>query len=65
MCPKCGADLTSVNIRAITINSPADPPWNGVAYECPACRCLLSVGIDPVSLKADTVDQIVKEIRKR
>lgn len=65
MCPKCSADLVSVNVKPIRINSPADPPWNGVAYECPHCGCVLSVGIDPVSLKADTVSEVVKEIRRR
>lgn len=65
MCPKCTAEVQSVNIRAITITSPADPPWNGVGYECPHCGFLLGVGIDPVALKADTVREILQEIRKR
>ena len=65
MCPKCNAELKSVNVRAIEINAPADPPWNGLAYECPQCRCLLSVELDPVSLKAETVNQIVHEVRRR
>jgi hypothetical protein len=64
MCPKCNVEIQSVNLRAIQINAPVDPPWNGVAYECPHCRCVLGVGIDPVSLKADTVQAVVQEIRR-
>ena len=39
--------------------------FNGVVYSCPniSCQIVLSVGIDPVALKADTIDGVVKALR--
>jgi len=36
----------------------------GVAYSCPRCSTVISVGIDPMALKSDMVHQVVEEIKK-
>lgn len=38
--------------------------WNYVTYNCPFCFTVLSVGIDPVALKSDTIDGVVEALRK-
>lgn len=57
-CPKCGATVSYVNIESITIRA-KPTSWQGVSYLCPSCNAVLSVAIDPISLKADTVSEIV------
>ena len=36
----------------------------GVAYSCPRCAAVISVGIDPMAIKSDMVKQVVEEIKK-
>lgn len=38
--------------------------YRGVAYLCSSCRAVLSVAIDPVALKADTVREVLAALRK-
>lgn len=37
--------------------------WNCVTYNCPLCFTVLSVGIDPVALKSDTITGVVEALR--
>lgn len=39
--------------------------YKGVSYQCGGCRAILSVGIDPLALKADLVKEVVKALRGR
>lgn len=62
-CLKCTNPLSSVNLENIRIKArPHD--WSGVAYVCPVCETVLGIGIDPVSLKTDTVQEILDHLRK-
>jgi hypothetical protein len=63
-CPKCDKLLGSVNISDVTVSSLPGPSWNGIAYLCPFCLSILSVGIDPVALKTDTVAEVVAAVKK-
>ena len=63
ICPKCSAAILSVNVREIPIRA-IRTEWVGVSYSCPSCDVLLSVGIDPIALKSDTVDEILDRLRK-
>ena len=38
--------------------------WEGVAYHCPGCHAVLGVGIDPIALKTDIVNEVVEALRK-
>ena len=65
-CPSCGSVLTHVALELMPIKgglSASD--FNGVAYVCPVatCRVILSVGIDPVALKTDTINGVVTALR--
>jgi hypothetical protein len=39
------------------------PTWHGANYLCPHCKTILSSSLDPLSLKNDIVDAIVKKLR--
>ena len=54
-CPKCAQRILHVTIEEVEVSAPSGKPWRGITYACPHCRVLLSVGIDPILLKADTV----------
>ena len=62
-CPKCEKSLTSVTIEDVKVVVSLQHKWNGISYLCPYCRTILSVGIDPIALKSDTVAEVVKALR--
>jgi len=39
--------------------------YKGVSYVCPSmgCHLVLGVGLDPIALKTDLVNEIVKKLR--
>jgi hypothetical protein len=57
-CPKCGTLINEVGAEDVSIGG----RWHGVQYLCPACLTVLSVSVDPVSLKTDTVSEISDHI---
>lgn len=63
-CPKCEKTLQHAVIEALPIHQNLQPKWLGVSYSCPHCHAILSVGIDPVALKTDTVKELLNAPRK-
>lgn len=62
-CPSCQKAVTRVTIEKISAAT-ATMSWKGVSYICPLCRTIISVQIDPVALKTDTVNEVLKGLRK-
>jgi hypothetical protein len=62
MCPHCENIVGTVNIKDVNVVSGINQ-WRGIAYMCNHCRKILSVAIDPISLKSDIVDEIVQRLR--
>lgn len=60
-CLKCEASLTYVKIDGIKAHGKGGTKWNCVSYSCPSCGAIISVQMDPIAIKTDTVN----EIRKR
>ena len=58
-CPSCGQAVASVNVSEIAINAGGGKQFVGVAYLCPACQAILSVTIDQIALKVDTVNAVL------
>lgn len=63
-CPKCDKVMLSVKINNIDARA-TQMTWKAIAYTCPHCSSLLSVSIDPVAIKADIINSIVAELRKK
>ncbi len=59
-CPKCEKLLTNVKVEHVDINEGFSPKWHGVSLVCPFCSTILSVAIDPVALKTDMVNEVLK-----
>jgi phage FluMu protein Com len=62
-CPKCENIVSSVVIDDVNVNA-GTKSWRGITYQCPSCRTILGVGIDPIALKADTVREVLLGLRK-
>ena len=63
-CPKCEKALIYVNLNGIDIHVGGKSRWHGSTYSCPACLSILSVSIDPISLKSDIIDGVASELKK-
>jgi len=64
-CPKCEKRLTAVSIETIDIKQGFQSAYHGVSYLCPHCHSILGVGMDPIALKTDTVNGVVKALKGR
>ena len=65
-CPKCDHAITHARIEGIPLNEPGviEETLKGVAYLCPHCLSVLSVGIDPLALQNDLIQGVLDALRK-
>lgn len=63
ICPKCNATVVWVNGSQIEIRS-GNRIFKGISHHCASCNAVLSVQIDPFSLKVDTVNEVVSNLRR-
>ena len=64
-CPKCERVIDRVTIDQIDAYNQSRNVFNAVSYLCPHCQTVLSVQIDPLALKTDTVNDLLKALKKR
>lgn len=64
-CPKCNSTITAVQIEPVDIRQGFESRFHGVSYSCSSCHAVLSVSIDPLALKADTVTGVKQALRGR
>ena len=62
-CPKCEKLVTNVKVEDVPVTVGFQPRWNGSSFICPFCNTILGVGLDPISLKADIVNEVVKRLK--
>jgi hypothetical protein len=64
-CPKCGNAVLNATISKVNLSGLGMLALNGISYSCPniACQTVLSVGVDPIALKTDTINGVVKALR--
>lgn len=65
-CPQCKNTVTSVKIESIIASTAliGGRDFNAVSYSCKSCGTILSVQMDPIALKSDTVAEIIDALRK-
>jgi hypothetical protein len=63
-CPKCGGVLQTAIVESIILTEGVQGKWHGASYVCPLCRTILGIGIDPICLKTDTVEELKKVLGK-
>jgi len=64
-CPKCGNPVTRLLVEHMLGDTPSGNQWKCVSYVCPMCYAVLSAGIDPVLLKGNTIDEIVRALKEK
>ena len=57
-CPKCGKTVNRVLIDEVKGYIGIKAAWICNSYLCPSCKTVLSVQIDPIAIKTDTVKEI-------
>lgn len=58
-CPHCDKVLTRVTLKPLDGQIPLDQSkWKCVAYGCPVCQKAISIQMDPIALKADTIAEV-------
>lgn len=62
-CPKCQNSITSVKTEDITMDVGFQPTWQGFSHLCPRCNTVLSVEINPLLVKDDIVNEVVKKLK--
>jgi len=63
ICPKCNMRITQVKLEGVSVRG-FQTSYLGVSYVCPSCSCVLSVAIDPLALKGETISAILKAMDK-
>lgn len=63
-CPHCSSRISAVQIEHIDITENMRTKFHGISYLCPSCKKVLSVGIDPIAVKTDILEEIKREIQK-
>lgn len=61
LCPHCNQLITWVSLEGMTASVAGGAQWRAVSYLCPLCRKIISVGIDPISVKTEILDAIRKD----
>jgi len=61
-CPQCKNVINNVETEYVEIGIPPTKTWKGISYLCPSGKTVLSVAIDPVSLREETVERVVRHM---
>lgn len=64
-CPKCGKWVDHVGSFELLAGEPLQDKRHALAYTCPFCQTILGCQLDPITLRADMVEQVVDELFKR
>ena len=63
-CPGCERPFSNLSAEHTEISVPNGRTWHGIVYMCPVCRTAVGAEIDPITLKADIVNEVVAALRK-
>jgi hypothetical protein len=63
-CPICETTITAVRAEGVEVTQGFQPKWLGASFCCPSCNMVLGVGIDPLAIKTDIVNEIKRAMRK-
>lgn len=64
-CPACSSPVTRLNIKSLSgTEGISDKGWKALTLNCPTCHAVLGAQFDPLAMKADTVNETVREVKK-
>lgn len=62
-CPKCEQTAFSVYIQPVEAKVPfSRETYKAVSYQCPSCRTVLGIQMDPLALETDIVNKVVRRL---
>ena len=63
-CPKCEKAITYMVFSSVETKQQFKPgnAYHAVAHMCPLCLSVLSVEMDPIAVKADIVNALMKRL---
>lgn len=64
-CPSCGTSIGTPTMQGVTTGAFMGTQWKCIAFCCPSCDVVLSVQIDPVALKTDTVNAVLQALKAK
>lgn len=58
-CTKCGEVLNNIKVEPIKLSWPTPfmAKCDGLSYVCPSCSAILSVGVNPLTLQEELVNE--------
>ena len=62
-CPECKATVTYVRIEAIDVRQGFQSKWKGISLICGDCSTVLGVSIDPIAIRTDVVNAVVRRLK--
>lgn len=62
-CPHCDKPILQVSIQPVTGSVPFGSQWNCIAFVCALCQNAISMQIDPIAIKTDIVNELMKRLR--
>ena len=64
MCPNCQEVIPNVVVEPIAVEKLLAGSWTGVSFLCPSCRTILGIQFDPVAIRQDLVESVLKALGK-
>ncbi len=63
-CPKCGLTLPSVDVNEVKTGLFFGTKWRAVTYNCTHCSTVLGCQVDPVAIKTEIVNEVLRALRQ-
>lgn len=62
-CPSCNATPITPTMQAFETGVPLGMKWKCIAFNCPKCKVVLGTQVDPVAIKYDIVQDLLRALR--
>ena len=62
-CPKCEKFVSKAKVEYLEITG-VGKTYNGISIVCPFCTTILGADIDPIALKTDIIQGVLKALKK-
>jgi len=64
ICPYCKNKIANVKVQDVDMKYDIMVQWRGYSYQCPSCKAILGVQMNPSSVNDALKNDIVKELKK-
>jgi len=64
ICPHCLKRIPHVNVQDVDMKYDVMVQWRGYSYQCPSCKSVLGVQMDPRTVNDELKDDILEELKK-